>query len=162
MIVLILLPFCACLDVQSVNVNEQVIHRNGKMHLTIEFAPPTTEGWESGELAIGLLCVRMPADWRFLEGSWTIAGGKSGSVALCNRIRSKLESGAEDTTIVLCSDQLINRTDLVGDISAQLTIATGTKPGLFSLLFLGGATDANYSDVIWSNTAALRRDIAVN
>jgi len=162
MIVLILLPFCACLDVQSVTVAEQVIHRNGKLHLSVEFAPPTTEGWESGELAVGLLCIRMPADWRFLEGSWTIAGGKSGTIVVNNRIKPKLEAGAEDTAIVLYSDQAINRNDLVGNISAQLTIATGTKPGLFSLLFLGGATDANYSDVLWSNGAALRKDITVN
>ncbi len=158
----ILLPLCACLDVQSVNVSEKVIHTGGKVHLTVEFAPPTTEGWESGELAVGLLCVRMPADWRFLEGSWTIAGGKSGNVVVCDRIKPKLEAGAEETTIVLCSDQLINRNDLVGDISAHLTFSAGTKSGLFSLLFLGGATDANYSDVIWSNGAELRTDITVN
>jgi len=162
MIVLILLPLYACLDVQSVIVAEQVLHPGNKVHLTVEFASPTTEGWESGELAIGLLCIRMPAGWRFLDGKWTIAGGRSGSVAVCERIKPKLEAGVEDMTIVLCSDQAISRNDLVGDISAELVFQTGTKSGLFSLLFLGGASDASFSDVIWSNTAALRRDIAVN
>ena len=91
-----------------------------------------------------------------------IASGKSGSVVVCDRIKPKLEAGAEETIIVLCSDQLMSRSDLLGDISAQLEFSTGTKPGLFSLLFLGGATDANYSDVVWSNGAALRKDITVN
>jgi hypothetical protein len=162
MIVLIMLPFCACLDVQSANITEQVIHAGGKVHMTVEFAPPTTEGWESGELAIGLLCLRMPAGWRFVEGSWAIVGGRNGRVAVCDKIRPVLEAGAEDTTIVLCSDQVIGRGDLAGDISAELVFQTGTKPGYFSLLLLGGATDANYSDVIWSNMAAVRREVTTN
>jgi hypothetical protein len=162
MIVLIMLPFCACLDVQTVTITQQKIHPDMKIHLAISFAPPTTEGWESGELAIGLLCIRMPSGWRFVEGSWTIAGGKNGSIVPCTRIAPKLEAGVEETAIVLSSDRAISRSDLVGDISAEIVLKTGTKSGLFSLLFLGGATDANYSDVIWSNAAALRCDITVN
>jgi hypothetical protein len=162
MVVLILLPFCACLDVQSVILSGQEVHHGDNIRLTVEFAPPTTEGWESGEFAIGLLCIRMPADWRFMEGYWTIAGGKSGNIVSCTRIAPKLEAGVEETAIVLSSDQVISRSDLVGEISAQIVLKTGTKSGLFSLLFLGGATDSNFSDVIWSNAAALRKDVTVN
>jgi hypothetical protein len=162
MMVLVMLPFCSCLDVQSVSITVQKIHPDMKIHLAISFAPPTTEGWESGELAYGLLCIRMPADWRFVQGSWAIAGGKGGDIVPCEKIAPKLEAGAGEKAIVLSSDQAISRNDLGGDISAEIVLHTGTKSGLFSLLFLGGATDINYSDVIWSNAAALRKDITVN
>ena len=158
-IIFILLPLCSCLDVQTVKMVELLPHPGEKLHLFVDFAPVTTEGWEEGEVAYGLLCARIPEGWQFLGGTWAVSGGKSGNIVIREMVKPIIEAGAGYKVVVLSSDQTLSRGDMKGEISAELTFLTSNMSNLFTLIFIGGAANINFTEAIWSNAAPYRMDL---